>query len=441
MIFFIYWLLACIFLCSTIALTALQSFFRSTPRGEAQKLFDEIGSRFFYRIIHDKHLGGDAHQGLFFAATTALHISRTLYTALIVVALLFTPLNTLEKAVLIAILFYFSFLVSECIPRIAGTSYPARTCALCCWPASVLMTLALPITYPFLKLTRALPQHLHFDYLHEPDTHVKQEIIEIIQEAEITEQLDANEKKLLASLLSFCEHLTREVMVPRVDLFCLEASTPIRDAIEQLEYEGYSRIPIYEENIDQIVGILLYKDLLATYRKYVEADNDSALLDAPISSIQKPPIYTPETKKISDLLQEFRKKQTHMAIVVDEYGGTEGIVTIEDILEDIVGEIIDESDVEEELNIAQSDGAWIVDPRMSLLDADERLNIKIPQEGDYDTIGGYVFHCAGEIPQRGFTISSDAFDLEVLRCNDRTIEKVRIRPTQKTGETPPKPEV
>jgi CBS domain containing-hemolysin-like protein len=133
------------------------------------------------------------------------------------------------------------------------------------------------------------------------------------------------------------------------------------------------------------------------------------------------------------LLQEFRKKQVHLAIVVDEYGSTEGIVTIEDILEEIVGEIEDEYDEEEALFISQPDGSWIVDARMSLLDVEEQLGIVIPQEGDYDTVGGYIFHQAGSIPSKGFVIKHDDFTLEILRSTDRFVEKVKLKPIKKEG--------
>jgi CBS domain containing-hemolysin-like protein len=117
----------------------------------------------------------------------------------------------------------------------------------------------------------------------------------------------------------------------------------------------------------------------------------------------------------------------HLAVVVDEYGGTEGIVTFEDILEEIVGEIADEYDIEAEQYVKQADGSYVVDGRMSIIDVEEQLKIEIPTKGDYDTVAGYIFHCAGTIPSRGFIIQHDDFLLEVLRANDRTVEKVRIK--------------
>ena len=136
-------------------------------------------------------------------------------------------------------------------------------------------------------------------------------------------------------MLRFKDRIAREVMVPRVDVFSLSAETPIKEAAKLIEDEGYSRVPIYRNTVDNIVGVLMYKDILSEYMKYETKDNDSAIIDAPIEKIQKNVLYTPETQKISNLLLEFRKKQVHLAIVVDEYGGTEGIVTIEDILEEL----------------------------------------------------------------------------------------------------------
>jgi CBS domain containing-hemolysin-like protein len=217
-------------------------------------------------------------------------------------------------------------------------------------------------------------------------------------------------------------------MVPRVDVFSLSADTSIGEAAKLLQAEGYSRIPVYRNNVDNIIGVLMYKDILNKYMEFEIRNKDSKILETSIETIIKNVLYTPETKKISSLLQEFRKKQVHLAIVVDEYGGTEGIVTIEDILEEIVGEIADEYDEKEALFIPQPDGGWLVDARMNILDVEDSLGIEIPQTGDYDTIGGYIFHRTGSIPLKGTIIHHETFDLEIVRSNDRSVEQVRIKP-------------
>jgi CBS domain containing-hemolysin-like protein len=295
----------------------------------------------------------------------------------------------------------------------------------CAPAASFFLLLCAPLVYPLLRgyifiLCRVIRET--------PPFKIRDKILDIVKEGEISPYLDPNEQKLIFSVVSFKERIAREVMVPRIDMFCLPASATIEEAARSFLTEGYSRIPVFRDSIDNIVGVLLYKDVL---NAYITA---SISLSSPIEHILKPILYTPETKKISHLLQEFRNKQIHLAIVVDEYGGTEGIVTFEDILEELVGEIADEYDVlEKELYAVLPSGGWIVDARMSILDIKEELGIKIPQSPEYDTLGGYIFHRAGAIPAEGWRIHHDAFDLEVLSSDERSIGKIKITPHVRLG--------
>lgn len=320
-----------------------------------------------------------------------------------------------------------AFLLGDFIPRILGTRYPRQSVMVCGSIASIFLLAAFPVVYMFLKAFMGISQMLYFEGLQEAEAKVRQEIFNIIQEAKLTPGLDPHDKKLIESVVTFRDRIAREVMVPRVDLFCLVADTSIRDAANQLEAEGFSRIPVYKQTVDNIIGVLMYKDLLTKYREFEQSGN-AKILEAPIEGIIKNVLYTPETKKISNLLQEFRKSKVHLAIVVDEYGGTEGIVTIEDILEEIVGEIADEYDVDEAMYTQLPDGSWRLDARMNILDVEELLGIKIPQEGEYDTVGGYIFHSTGSIPSKGVVIHHDTFDLEILSSNDRSVDEVRITP-------------
>lgn len=256
---------------------------------------------------------------------------------------------------------------------------------------------------------------------------VKEEIIQIIEDTNLTPPLDSHDKKLIKAVLSFKERIAREVMVPRIKLFSLPAETTIKEAAKILQREGFSRTPIYKDNIDNIVGVLMYKDLLIKYMEFDKSGN-GAILDEPVELIQKKVLYTPETKKLSQLLQEFRKHQVHLAIVVDEYGGTEGLITIEDILEEIVGDIADEYDEEEKLYKVLPNGSFIVDAKMTIFNIEENLNISIPEEPSYNTLGGFIYHTTGKIPSRGFIIHRDAFEIEILSSNEKSVEKVKITP-------------
>jgi putative hemolysin len=260
----------------------------------------------------------------------------------------------------------------------------------------------------------------------------KEKLLELIEHSGNGSMLNEHDKKLLLAVLNFRDRIVREIMVPRVSLFCISHDCTIREAALLLEREGYSRVPVYKNTQDQIVGILMYKDVLSKYKEYETRANDPKILDMSVETIMKSALYTPETKKLSLLLQEFRKRQVHIAVVVDEYGGTAGVVTIEDILEEIVGEIADEYDEEQSLYQRGPAGSWIVDGRMNLLDLGEELGIKIPQKGDYDTVAGYVFYQLGTIPKKGVVLHHDTFQLEILSSGDRFVEKVKITPAKKS---------
>ncbi|MCE5294276.1 MAG: hemolysin family protein [Chlamydiales bacterium] len=264
-------------------------------------------------------------------------------------------------------------------------------------------------------------------------THSRESLEDLLQEISEGNLLSGHDKKLFQSVLSFRDRIVREVMVPRVDLFCLPETTTVREAARSMQKEGYSRVPVYKNTQDHIVGVVLYKDIVSRYMDAESKTEGKEFLDKPIEDFVKNVLYTPETKKISVLLQEFRKKQMHLAVVVDEYGGTAGVVTIEDILEEIVGEIADEYDEAEVLVFPTGRGAWVVDGRINLLDLSEEIGIKVPQEGEYDTMAGYVFYRLGTIPKKGVVLHHDDFDIEILSSGDRFVQKVKITPIVKSS--------
>ena len=405
-------------------LRAILSAFRGTHRKESIRQLKSLGGKFFYRKFHGLLFPKQGLEGVFFATICALNICRFLFISLATLALLSFPSAYYVGLIIVA------FLFGEFIPRIIGNRYPSPTVRIMAAPSSIFLFLALPLTLIFLKLSRRLTRIVYLDYMHEPEARAKQEILEMIHDRSIDAKLNPAEKQLLESAFSFRDRIVREVMVPRVDVFSLPAETTIRAAVKSAGEEGYSRIPVYRNTVDNMIGVLMYKDIVNAYGKYEENANDPKILDQTIEKLLKPPLYTPETKKISDLLQDFRREKVHIAIVVDEYGGTEGIVTIEDILEEIVGEIADEYDQESDLCISRPDGSWIVDAKMTIIDLEEETGINLPQEGDYDTVGGYLYHRAGEIPTKGFSILQENFRLEVLKTTERSVEKVRIWPMQ-----------
>lgn len=308
--------------------------------------------------------------------------------------------------------------------------YQPKAALKCTYPiASIFLIVFCPITFLLLRIQKSILANTRHTKKAMSAYKVKEKILELVLESELQNELDLQDKKLIVSVASFRERIAREIMVPRIDVFSLPSVATVKQAAESFLKEGYSRIPVYKGSVDNIIGVLLYKDLL----NYVLEHDKELRSEKPIDSLLKPIVYTPETKKISHLLQEFRSKQIHMAIVVDEYGGTEGILTIEDILEELVGEIADEYDnMQEELLFkSHPHGGWIVDAKMNIIDIEKELSILIPQSPEYDTLGGYVFHRAGAIPTRGWRIHHENFDLEILKSSDRSVEKIRIIPSEK----------
>ncbi len=428
------------FLACTFFLVAICSAFRSLHKKDVVKEVRGSGKLFPYGIFHNFFFPNGPYESLFFSLICAQNVSRFLYTTSFVIGLaaLFFPFqdsysHLLLLCFIVIAFMLISFIVSDYLPRILGSSYPINTLRICLPLTTPILFLVFPFTYLFLKISHSSSQ------LIQPyESMGRQEIIDMLQHADLSPAFDVHDKNLIESVVQFKERIAREVMVPRVDLFSLPAEISIKEAAKLLQGQEYSRTPVYRTTVDNIVGVLMYKDILRKYIEYELKNNDPAVLSAPIETIQKNILHTPETKKLSSLLQEFRKKQVHLAIVVDEYGGTAGIVTIEDILEEIVGEIADEYDEEEvELYYVQPDGSWVVDARMNILDAEEQLGVEIPQEGEYDTIGGYIYHTTGSIPAKGFVIHHDKFDMEILKSNERSVEKVRIKSingNEKNGE-------
>jgi CBS domain containing-hemolysin-like protein len=326
---------------------------------------------------------------------------------------------------IIAILIIVSSLIIDFLFSLFGQIKPDLAFRYLSPFCSCFLLLCIPLTAPFFRFMKIfLPKGAKEKA--SPTFKIRDKVYELLQETELGAYLDTTEQKFILSVVSFKERIAREVMVPRINIFSMAEETPVHEAARKFLAEGYSRIPVYKESVDNIIGVLLYKDVL---KIYIEHGDNPHRLNTPIGKLVKPVLYTPETKKISHLLQDFRSKQIHLAIIVDEWGGTEGIVTIEDILEELVGEIADEYDIGQQTQFSLlPGGGWVVDAKMSIIDIQEELKVMIPDSPEYDTIGGYVFHRAGTIPSKGWRIHHDEFDLEVLSSSERAVEKIKIIP-------------
>lgn len=427
-------------LLGSLFLTTCNSALLHLGKFKSKELFRSPGAPlFFFRPILRKFFRQHEWENIYFCISISKHVYELAYaiTAFFYLISAIPGLNHLVDTIpskndwtpliIVGASIIALSIVLDFAMRLFGNLWSKPLLKILSVFASIYLLLLFPLSYPLLKLTRILIRKTHFE---EEGEMVKDQskIREMIRESELQQHLDPSDQKMISSFVNFKERVAKEVMVPRVGVFSLAGDTTIREAAGLFAAEGYSRIPIYKETLDEIIGVALYKDLL---KYFADPKQD---LDAPIETIAKPVLYAPENKKIALLLQEFRNKQIHMAIIVDEYGGTEGIVTIEDILEQLVGEIEDESDIGEIKEFWElPGGSWIVDAKMTLIDIENRLGIKIPENPDYETIGGYVFHCAGTIPSKGWRLSHDEFDLEVLSSNERSIKKIKVIPRPKSA--------
>jgi CBS domain containing-hemolysin-like protein len=229
--------------------------------------------------------------------------------------------------------------------------------------------------------------------------------------------LEEDEREMIASVIELGEQPVREIMVPRMDIVATTEESTVREMLDQIIQSGHSRIPIYEATIDNITGVVYAKDLLKFLR-----DGDQ---HAGVKPLAREPSFVPETKKVDELLHEMQQRRVHVSIVIDEYGGTAGLITIEDLIEEIVGEIQDEYDVEEELIQEVSDDEALFDARVSIRDVNGTLDLEIEDE-DFDTLGGLLYHELGKVPSVGDEVRVDGALVTVLTTTGRRVRKVRV---------------
>ncbi len=343
--------------------------------------------------------------------------------ALIVAACLTTILAfryAPQWGTVIAIVSLILFVLFLCrlMPRAWAMRDPERAALMLARP---IRWLAL-VLYPFVRLFRAITDFLFGvkgkQEVPRDAAEVEAELQLFIDAGEEGGYIQEDEREMIASIFEFDATLVREIMVPRTDIVALDVGSSIDQALDVIVETGYSRIPVYEGAIDNIVGILNAKDLLSHLRD----DGDSR---PDLREMLRPAHFVPETNKIDELLEELQQERIHMAIVVDEYGGIAGLVTIEDALEEIVGEIEDEYDTLEPFCEMISDNEAIFNARMDLDDVNRMMNIDLPTD-DSDTLGGLIYSVLGGVPKVGDELIVDGVKITVLSLLGRRIKKVRV---------------
>jgi CBS domain containing-hemolysin-like protein len=309
------------------------------------------------------------------------------------------------------------FVVAEVGPKTYAVQYTDRASLFVARPLFFLGSFLRPVGRVLLFLANAVIAPLPGRTLPKGPFITEDEIRALVDVAEEEEEIEQDERELIHSIFEFGDTVVREVMVPRPDMVTLRSDTALEKALEIIVEAGYSRIPIYEGDADNVTGVLYAKDLL----KRIHESGDHGQ----VVQLTRAPLFVPEQKKVAELLREMQKERVHMAIVIDEYGGTAGLVTIEDLIEEIVGEIVDEYDQEEPLVEPLDESSIRVDAKMPIDEVNDLLGVELPHE-EWDTVGGLVFGLTGRVPLAGETVRFDSLDFKTERVSGRRIQKVVI---------------
>lgn len=291
--------------------------------------------------------------------------------------------------------------------------------------AAVLFRLLFPLAFLISVVERTLHLHLASEDDQGNRPSAGDEILTLVEQTR-DHELDAEERYFIRSALEFGETITREIMTPRVKMFGLEDTLSVSEAVSAIQDSPYSRFPLFHDDYDEVLGMVHVKDLIQAIA--------SGKMEEPLKDFMKPATFVPESMPISDLLRMMKLNKIHTAIAVDEYGGTAGVVTLEDILEELVGEIEDEHDQESKNFSKVREGVFEVEATMSIDEANQEFGLNLPDEEDYDTIAGYILAILGRIPSVGETIHCDKGEIRIKKATPRQIQTLTILPLRE-GES------
>ena len=356
--------------------------------------------------------------GFFASAYAAVSLVDGLRDLLVDVGMGSSSAEGVALVTVTVILALFTIVFAELVPKTIGLAAAERVALALARPVDFLGRVLGPVIALLTGVTRAITKLIGVEVSSEAQI-TAEELRLIVERGGEQGVLEAEEEQMINAVIELGERHVHEVMVPRVSIVNLSVSATFEQAIDTIIAEGHSRIPVFEKTIDHIVGILYAKDLLPYLRAAAEEP-------PPLRTLLRPPLFVPESMSVDDLLHELQRRKVHLAIVLDEYGGTAGLVTIEDLLEEIVGEIQDEYDVEEPMVVrispdqARLDGRADVDELRNLFD----VELPLEDEDEYDTIGGLVYHRVGGVPSPGDRVDLDGVTLTVETTDGRRVGKV-----------------
>lgn len=312
--------------------------------------------------------------------------------------------------------------LGDLVPEALGSSYAEQLVWVAVGTMRGLLLVMSPLTALVLLTSRLVSRLFGSKPLVNLVT--EEEIMSLVNAGHSGGAIEAEEKDMIVSVLQLGDSHARELMTPRIDIVALDVQNTMAAALAAFVASGFSRIPVYEDSIDKVIGLLYAKDILMALK------NQDKLEDQAVRDLIRPAYFVPETKRADALLKELQAKNVHLAMVVDEYGGTSGLITIEDLIEEIIGDIRDEHDFDEEEDyIEVGDGSYLIDASMDLDDLNDLLGCSIDTE-DADTLGGYIYLTLGRVPKAKETIATDILSMTVKSIDGHRIRKVQVRKNQ-----------
>ncbi len=305
----------------------------------------------------------------------------------------------------------------EILPKMIAIKYSKEYALKMYTPLKIMMFILSPISQGFNAITNVVIKIIPFRKEKIFDSEEELKILAELGEEEGT--LQEEESDMIQSIFDFKEKTVGEIITPRVDIVSLKSDESIDKAMDIIGERQFSKIPIYKDTIDNIKGILYAKDIIP----YLMGSRPNVNLQ----NLARQPFFVPETKPIDDLMEEFKLRKTSIAIVVDEWGGTEGLVTLEDVVEEVMGEIRDPYDQEESNVLKQSDGSFIVEGSITIYDLEEETDIEFPEDRDYDTLGGFILDILTDIPQTGEQVEFNDMVFTVQTVENNRIGKIKIQ--------------
>jgi CBS domain containing-hemolysin-like protein len=323
----------------------------------------------------------------------------------------------LSRVIAFIVITFLSIVFGELAPKNIAIQRSVRTALAVSTPLQLFFVVFRPIIWVLNEFAGFILKILGIREFQGEAHHSSEELQYLLDQGKETGAIDSNEHELIQNVFEFNERVVKNIMVPRTKMSAIDISSTKEELLDQLITEGYSRIPVYDDVIDKIVGIVHAKDILPLMVR-----NEEIVL----KDIIRKPYFIPETKKINDLMAELQQKRIQIAIVLDEFGGTAGMVTLEDIVEELVGEIQDEYDEERPIVEVVNSREYIVNALATIYDVNTHLPHDLPEDGDYDTVSGWLGEIFGKIPDVGEQKESNGYNITVLKKSDQNIESVKL---------------